>query len=1016
MIFSSAIGFSQVSISGIVVDIDNKPLIGANVTLQSDGNSGTVTDFDGLFELSVPNLNEILVISYTGYQTKTMAIDGQTNLRIVLDEGVELGEVVVTALGVTKDQRKVGYSVTTVDGGDMSEARETNVANSLTGRVAGLSVKSTSGGPGGTANILLRGMPSMNSAGSPLIVINGVPMDNTQRGSAGQWGGSDNGDGIGNLNPEDIDKMTVLKGQSASALYGARASNGVILITTKKGKKGEFSVDYNFNFMADQALDFTDFQYEYGQGTGGSRPITAADALSSTRLAWGEKLDGQSTIQFDGNSYPYSAQEGNIDRFYRTGTSITNSLAISKGGEDGAFRLSFSNLDNASIVDNSGLDRISINLNVDQNIGEKFSVSVLANYIDQDYNNRPKLSDGPLNPNNGIFLAPNIDQTILDPGFNPDNGYEIRWSDDEYVTNPYFVTNQFKSEIGRKRLLSAVSAKYDFADWIYAQARAGYDLINDRQFEVTPWGTAYPTGGSTFTGQLNTLARQQRSELNIDGLIGVSKPITSTLELDAFVGANLRKNFYETVSINGGPWVLPYLYSFNNVGSFGRGYDIEESEVQSMYYSIDFSYNYLLTLSTTGRYDTYSNLPSDNRSIFTPSVSASFTFGDLINMPSLTYGKLRASYAVTSGQPDNPYSTSIYYGVGNSINGIPTGNFGTGLPNLFLKPFTLTEIEVGADLKFLNNRLGVDISYFQRKSKNEIMNAQYSITTGYTSGVIANGSTQNTGLELLLSGRPVETEKFSWDVTLNLTSVANEILKTDENGNPINLGQNRGTLGNAVTAFVEGLPGPQIRAYDYKYDASGNIIVNEFGYPVRGELENWGSVLPKLYGGLNNQFSFGNFNLSFLVDYNFGNKILAATEYYSIFRGLHQLTLDGRENGITVGVLENGSVNTTAADPQGYYAALAQNVTSTSIEDGDFIKLRQFTAGYNIPKSIMNQIPYLSNIQISLVGRNLLTLMKKTDNIDPEASFGSNINYLGIEGTSLPTTRSYGLNARITFK
>ncbi|PWJ57136.1 TonB-linked SusC/RagA family outer membrane protein [Dyadobacter jejuensis] len=1000
------------SITGKVLDETGQGLPGASVTILGT-TRGTNADAEGNFTISGVTESTTLVFSSIGYLKKEVAVGNRSEITVDLAPDVaNLQEVVVTALGVSKETRKLGYSVTTIGGDVMTRARETNVGNSLAGRVAGLNVKGTSGGPGGTSKILMRGMPSMNSGGSPLIVINGVPMDNTQRGSAGEWGGADGGDGLGNLNPDDIENMTVLKGQSASALYGARASNGVILITTKKGKKGSFSVDYNMNYAVDKAMDLTDFQYEYGQGVGGQKPTTAASAQQTARMSWGAPLDGSQVIQFDGNTYAYSAQKDNIKNFYRDGTNFTNSVSVTKGGDNGSFRFSFANLDNKAIVPNSGLNRKTFNLTVDQNITSKLSVNVMANYVDELVTNKPILSDGPMNANNGLFLATNIDQRILDPGYDLVTGKEIQFSDDEYVTNPYFVINQFKNDVGRKRIITAASAKYDFTDWLYAQARIGYDNANDRIFKVTPWGTAYSTEAK---GALDELSTAQRTELNLDGLIGLNKNFGTDFSLDALVGGNIRKNQYEKVGISGSPFVLPYLYSYNNVVNYNRSYNYFQTEVQSAYYSVDLGYKGFLTLGTTGRYDTYSTLPKENRGIFTPSVTGAFIFNDLVEVPNLSFGKLRASYAVTSGEPTTAYGTAIYYGVGNALNGVATGNFGFSLPNLFLKPFTKSEVEVGLELKFFGSRLGLDLSYYAQKTKNEIMPANYSAATGYTSGVVGTGSIQNKGLEMQLTGTPVKTDKFGWNVSFNLTSVKNKILQTDENNQTINLGRNRATLGNAVTAFVVGEAGPQIKAYDYKYSADGQIVVDAAGYPVRGDLKSYGSVLPTLFGGINNDFTFGPFNLSFLIDYNYGNKILSATENYAIRRGLHQMTLEGRD-GITTGVTESGNANTVTASAEGYYTALANNVTGVSVVDGDFIKLRQLTFGYSIPARVLEKWPLVRAVNISLASRNLAILMKKTTNIDPEATFGANLSYAGIEGTSLPSTRNFGVNVSIKFK
>ncbi|AYB35489.1 SusC/RagA family TonB-linked outer membrane protein [Chryseolinea soli] len=1003
---------------------DGAPVPGVSVVVKGT-TVGTTTNAEGDYTLSGSDVGGgTLVFSFIGFETQEVAVGNQTTVNVSLAEDIkELGEVVVTALGISKETRTLGYSVSKVDGEQMNKARENNVALSLAGRVAGLNVKGTSGGPGGTARILLRGMPSMTSGGAPLFVINGVPMDNTQRGSAGEWGGSDNGDGIGNLNPDDIESMTVLKGQSASALYGSRATNGVILITTKKGKKGDFAVEYNMNYMADKAANYTDFQYDYGQGLNGAKPTTALEAQQTSRMSWGAKLDGTQVIQYDGNSYAYSAQKNNIKNFYRTGSSITNTVSVSKGGENGSFRLSLSNLDNNSIVRNSGIGRKTINLNIEQNITSKLKVNVMANYIDERSKNRPQLSDGPMNPNNGLFLATNIDENILNPGYNKTTGFETRYGDDEYVTNPWFVVNQYVNNLSRKRLISAVSARYDITKWLYAQGRIGYDMMNDGVFKVEPWGTAYvtaPLPWGNFRGNLQEQSTALTTEANVDGLIGVSKELSQDFSLDALVGANTRTNQWEYQRVAGSTFIMPYLYTLSNVATVNTNpadnYKFTKKRVNSGYYSIDLAYKHLLTLSTTGRYDAYSTLPSSNNTVFTPSVSTSFIFSELTDLPSMSLGKFRASWAQTSGDPADPYKTQLYYSLQSPINGTPMGTFSTDQPNGLLKPFTLTEVELGVELKFFENRLGLDLAWYNRKSKNEIMPSTLSAATGFTTGYVGTGSTQNTGLEVLLTGSPVRTSNFNWNVTFNITTVKNRILETDTDGKNQSLGSNRGTLGNAITAYVKGSSGPQILAYDYKRSASGQIIVDASGLPVRGDLVQMGQVLPKVFGGLTNDFSYKNINFSFLVDYNFGNKVLSATEYYSILRGLNKKTLEGRQEGITTGVLADGTTNTTTAAPQDYYRAVAQQITSTSVVSGDFIKLRQMTLGYTFPASAFANVPLIRSVQISLVGRNLAILMRKAKNIDPEASFASNVKYYGIEGTSLPSTRSYGFNLNVKFK
>lgn len=1012
-LFVFAAQAQNVKITGKVTDDGGSPLYGVNVAIKGS-TKGTISDDKGMYSIEAAK-GTVLTFSYIGFSATNVTVGNSNNIDVSLKpEAGVLNEVVVTALGISKEARKVGYAVTTVSGDQMTKARETNVAYSMAGRVAGLNISGTNGGSGSSARILLRGMASF-TASSPLIVLNGVPIDNTQRGSAGEWGGADNGDGISNLNPDDIESMSVLKGASASALYGARAANGVILITTKSGKKGKMSVDYNLNTAAEQAINFTDYQYVYGQGLNGKRPTNTVSALNSGMLSWGEKLDGASTIQFDGKSYPYSAVKNNISNFYRTGSSITNSLAIASGNETGNFRLSLANLDNNSILRNSGLDRKTFNFNGSQKFGQKLKVDLMVNYVDEKNTNKPQLSDGPMNANNVNFLATNVDQSILMPGYDAstENGNEIQYNDDIYVTNPWFVVNRYRNDVKRKRILSAITAKYDITKNIYGQVRLGYDLLNDGTFKVTPTGTAYSNGQK---GGLDDLSKSTTSELNAEAILGGSFKVVDDFSIDAIAGAAVRKNKYDMLRVGGGPFVIPFFYSPYNVLSFNRDYGYNERQANSAFYSLDFNFKNQLILSTTGRYDAFSTLPKDNYGIFTPSVSLSYDFTELVNSSKLSYGKFRASYAVVSGEPASPYSTSQYYNVGSAIQGITTGSFSSTLPNLFLKPYTLSEFEVGTELKFYKNRLGLDLAYFNRKTKNEIINGSLSEATGFSNQQIGTGSTQNSGLEALVMGVPVETGGLKWTTSFNFTWIKNKIVEINGSGSAdqqLGLGTYRPL--NANTALIKGLPGPQIMANDYVYDAQGRIVVDATGVPEASARKPMGSVLPKFYGGFNNEVSYKNFNLSFLFDYRFGNKVLSATNYYTIFRGLNQMTLEGRETGVVAaGVTKDGATNTVNVPAQTYYQNLARRISALNVMDGSFIKLRQVTLGYSLNPKFLGKTP-IKSVELSLVARNLLTLLRRTDNIDPEAGFSPILSYAGIEGNSLPSTRTYGLNLNVKF-
>jgi TonB-linked SusC/RagA family outer membrane protein len=996
-------------VKGKVVDENGTPAPGVSVRIKGT-TTGTITDANGNFSINAP-ANAVLIFSFLGYENQEVPVGGKSELSVKLTVSAKsLNEVVVTALGIKKDQKKLGYSVTTVGGASLDKAKETNVAYSLEGRVAGLSISGTNGGPGSSARILLRGVTS-GSAGSPLFVINGVPMDNTQRGQSGEWGGADYGDGISNINPDDIESMTVLKGQSASALYGTRAANGVILITTKSGKKNSgFGVEYNSNYQFDKIMDNTDYQTQYGQGSGGVKPTTANEAKNNTRFAWGGKLDGSQAIQFDGKQYAYSKTSDDYTKFYRTGGTFTNTVALTGGNETGAFRLSISDLNNHAITPNSGLNRKTFNFNGTQTVIKNLDINLVANYVLDDSKNRSGLSDGPGNPNNVQFLAPNVSQSLLAPGTNASGG-ELLWTDDEYVTNPYFAAYKFVTNTQRERLISSISARYALTPWAYVQGRIGYDKIHDTRLGITPTGTAYLSGSN---GSMQTQTTQT-TEFNSDVLIGAKHDlIKDWLNLDVSAGGNIRKANGSGTYINANNLIIPYFYDLSNGKTRDSGNQgVTDQQVNSLYYTADFGIKSYLVLSTTGRYDAYSSISAAaGRGIFTPSVSASFIFSDLAHIEGLDFGKLRLSYAKTSGSP-SPYANQVYYNVANSINGTNAGSFDTQLPNLFLKPYTLGEFEVGTELKFFNDRLGLDVAYFAKKTKNEILNSTIDISSGYTNAYVATASNQNRGVEVEIHGTPVKSNNFSWSTSFNFTYVKNKVLSTNETGANIGLGTYRPL--NASTAFVVGMDGPQILAYDYLRNASGQIIYKD-GVPQQGTYKPFGSVVPKVYGGLNNDFNYKNFNLSFLVDYRFGNKVLSATSYYSIYRGLNKMTLVGRETGIVGAGVDQvtGATNTTNATAQAYYQGLAK-VSSVNVLDGSFIKLRQISFGYNIPKTAIAGTPF-NSITFSLVARNLWTIMKHTDNIDPESNFAPGINYAGIEGTSVPAVRSYGLNVNFKFK
>jgi TonB-linked SusC/RagA family outer membrane protein len=949
---------------------------------------------------------------YSVLPNNLIVIRKNTEGKIGADSVRFLKEVVITALGIEKDNEKVGYALTTIKGSSIAKARESNMIMALQGRVAGLNITGVNGGPGSAARVLIRGVSSMTAA-SPLFIVNGVPIDNSIRGSANEYGGADYGDGISNINPDDIETITILKGSAASALYGARAANGVILINLKSGGEStRAKLEYNTNLSFDVPVNATDFQYTYGQGAQNKRPTDQYNAISTSLLSWGEVMDGKLSPQVDGSLRPYSPVKNNIQTFYRPAPAFINTLSLVGGNNRNNYRVSASNLDYSSLLTNSALNRKTFNFYGTVALSNKLSLSLTGNYIYENNKNKSYLSDGPLNANYGISaLATSLDQSILAPGFDAGTGFESRWNPDEYKTNPYFLMNKQADYAKRNRYITSAVLKYQLASWAAFQGRIGYDSSKDEVVSILPTGTAFSINRQ---GGINAYDQNHTSELNSDILFSATHDLSDKLNFELSIGANYRERRGNSEKLKGSQFKIPYLYVPENLITSNKTLAVSKIVTESAYYTADLSYKRFLNFSVTGRYDIYSTLPAHNRGIFVPGVSGSFIFSDLLKLKGFDFGKLRLDFAKTSGEPIVPYTTQIYYTVDNQVNGVLVGGFSGDLPNYNLKPFTLNEIEAGLDLKFFNSRLNIDFTYFNRLTHNEIINAKQSVTTGFTSAYVNLGETRNAGIELALGYTPILTSNSKWQINLNVTKVKNTLLSIDGNSNYTLTGTYRPL--NANTALVVGKPITQIMAYDYLRDANGKVIIGSDGIPKRGNFIPMGGTMPTLYGGITNSFSYKQFSFSFLIDYRFGNKILSATAYYSYVQGLNKATLVGRETGIVAdGVLENGQQNTINVPAYAYYPELATNISALSVLNGSFIKLRQATLGYTFSSNFLKRSPF-SSMGIDLVARNLFTLLKYSENVDPESQFSPTLGYAGIEGASLPATRTFGINFNFKFK
>lgn len=1005
---SSAIG--QNVIKGVVTAVDGLPLIGVTVS-EKGTNNGTITDIDGSYSISVKE-GAMLVFSYTGYNAQTLAVDSRTAINLTMEEGVNLEEVVVTALGIERSQKALSFSATSVDGEDMATAREVNVANSLAGKVAGVNINRTATGAGGSTRITIRGNSSVSGNNQPLIVVDGVPIDNSNLGAAGMWGGQDWGDGISSVNPSDVESMTVLKGNAAGALYGYRASNGVILVTTKKGTKRKgLGVDFSSSFQSDNFLNTFDFQKEYGHGDRGSAPATQDEAVAFGLYSWGGKLGGDA-IQFDGVTRPYTDQGDNLSRFYRTGNTYTNTLALSGGSDAINYRISGTALNNQDILPTSDLDRYTLSISTNAKLSDKLTANISGSYVDEFASNRPRLSDSPGNANYTAISLPstiNINDLKGDPnklGAAPD-GTELDFNDNAFVTNPWWGSHQFEASSGKKRIFGNATLNYQLLEDLSVRGRISLDNFNRKRRNLTPYGTNF----STF-GQLDE-SYQQVQEVNKELVLNYQKDITENFGVNVIVGGNQQRNFNELLGAAGDNFSIPFLHDIRNLPNAQDQYAFSSYGVNSVFGQLELAFNNNIYLTATGRNDWFSSLTQtdgseSNNSIFYPSVGASWVFSESLNLSSLLdYGKLRLGWANVGGATD-PYQLSLGYGVFGSNAGQPLGGIsGDRIPNKNLKPSNTREIEFGADLRFLKNRVGLDFAIYDKNTENDILFAAAAVSSGFSSIAVNVGEIRNQGYEVLLSTVPVKTKDLTWGLNFNFSHNNNTVVSlVDPEVDDETLRAAEARTLSGYIDHVEGLPYAQVSGFSYERDASGNIAYDEEGYPIRGEYTHFGTGVHPTTLGISNSLSFGEFTVSALIDMKMGGYIYSATNSFAYTRGLHRETLVGRENGVI------GGTTVDPANVQDYYQRVA-GITEEFVSKNDFGKLRELIITYRMPTSVVEKTPF-SAASLSLSGRNLAILWSDVDNVDPESSY-NNENAQGLEMFGVPQTRSIGINLNLKF-
>jgi len=1005
--------FKWASVKGRVVNDVGEPLIGVSIMVKGTG-KGTVTDLSGSFVLEEIVGTDVLVFSYIGYVSQEMVVGARTEFIItLLEDQQSLQEVVVTALGIRKETKALGYSVTKLEGEGFSKGRETNFANALVGKVAGVNVTGIGAGPGGSSRVTIRGNTSISGDNQPLYIINGLPMDNTQFGSP-RGANPDWGDNISSINADDIEEITVLKGATAAALYGSRAKNGAIVITTKSGRgQAGIGVEYTTHNTFEVPYYIWQLQKEYGQGYGGVKPASQQDAANHSQNHWGAPYDNSMTVQLDGVQRPYAyVKDQVLDDFYRSGFTSSNNLSFTGGSDNGSFRVGVTNMRNKGIIPNAGLTRNNISLGLSQKATQDLLISANVDYISESVKNRYVLT-GTQGSSGGtiLFVNSNMPTSALAPGYQEDFREKVLGTDLN-ATNPYYVLNRMSNKTQKDRFIASVTARWNILDWLFVQGRAGQDFYTFKGDNIIPDGTGFRQNGQIDQRTMNFWER------NFEGLIGMDKSLNDDFGLAVNLGGNLMSQHRYTTSITGLGFVIPQLHVVNNTSTRNTTTQVYNKKINSIFGTMELSYKNFLFLNLTGRNDWFSTLSPESNNYFYPSAGLSFVLSDAIELPkAISLGKLRVAYASVGGDTD-PYGLYLTYGLLDyNYDGKPLGTINQQIvPNNKLRPLSVDEFEAGLDVRFFQNRLGFDVAVYNKNTTNDIAIESISTTSGY-SGVSVNvGSIRNRGIEMLLTAKPLELGEFSWDISANMGYNKSKVLKISNTSNELILA----TTTKAFIKHIEGEEYSQIVGRTIKTDAQGRDIIDDTGLPVvPTDVVAFGSGVPKWTGGIMNDFSYKAFHLSVLIDGKFGGMIYSDTNYGLDHRGMSPGSLLGRAEGVVLpGVTENGEVNQVlvTADRVNNRAIVVRrrDALDDYIYDASFIKLRNVALTYNLPGRVYEKIKFIKGASVSLVGRNLQILMKRSPGIDPETNLYAG-NSQGIESNALPPTRSYGFNVNVKF-
>ena len=1003
-------------VTGAVVDAKKEPIIGATVQVKGT-TMGMITDVNGNFSLKNIPSNAILLISYVGYNPQEVAVDGKTNLHVVLQENSQqLNEVVVTALGITKEKKALGYSLQEVSGKELTQDRDPNLLNAMSGKVAGVDIQQAATGPAGSSRITIRGNNSIGGNNQPLVVVDGVPINSSTGGTNDFWGNRsvDMGSGIADISPDDVESISVLKGPAAAALYGSLAGNGVVMITTKKGHTKGLGVSYNSNLTFDNPMQTPSFQNVYGQGSGGVFDV-------NQQGSWGGKMDGSVVHALMGDK-AYSPTDNNLYKdFLHSGTTFTNNVDFNYGTDHSTMRASITRLDNNNVIPNSGFNRTSFDLRSTSTLSKFLSTDFKINYINDFIKNAIKLASDPDNIFLNYLMMP---RSVGFSDYQKFAGTNYAFTQfggpatyipnmSGYSGNPYWSAYRNTNQQTKNRLIGFASTKITFAEWMDLRLRYGLDYSDSQFQDRLATGTPYWATGS-YTGDFRVI-NQSNWQSNADFLLSLHHTFDK-LGLSGAVGGNMMytKATYQIAQANG--LVIPELYTITNGSNRKGDYTFNQKQINSLYATASLAWDNYLYVDLSARNDWSSTLPQNNRSYFYPSIGGSFIFTQLlsnhgISTGPLSFGKLRASWAQV-GNDASPYMLSNYYSIdfSNNVLNVTPQNY---IANPNLKPEKINSWEIGTTLNFFNNRIGLDVDYYKKNDYNQILQIAQPPATGYQYKLINAGNIQNDGFEVALNATPIRvTNGFEWDMNLNLSKNNNKVVALDPTTDEqIISDQSISFL--KIVAHVGGAYG-DIYGYAYQRDAKGNILIDNNGIPLRTtSMQRLGNNQPNFMAGFSNSFSYKNFSMSFLVDSRFGGKVYMGSIQQGTYYGTLAMTLNGRSSMVVPGIVQSsGAVNTIATNAQQYWTGIS-GITEAFLYDATNIRLREFTFGYTLPKSLLEHSP-IQSVKASFVARNLFMIYSRTKGYDPDAAYTTG-NAQGVEYGSMPTLRTLGFNINVVF-